>query len=106
MSALEDDFAFQLQASGIKFCREWHAIKDRRYRFDFWFVGTVVLAEIQGGTWMRGKSGHTSGTGVRRDCEKNNLAVEFGYKVLHFTSDMVRDGEALATVEKMLEVKA
>jgi hypothetical protein len=54
---------------------------------------------------MKGKTGHTSGDGVRRDCEKNNLAVLAGYKVLYFTSDMVRDGEALATVEKMLEVK-
>lgn len=102
MSGIEDTFAFQLTASGIEFVREWRAIKDRRFRFDFWFVGHSLLAEIQGGTWMEGKTGHSSGTGIRRDCEKNNLAVEFGYKVLHFTTDMVRDGEALATVERMI----
>jgi hypothetical protein len=104
MSAIEDEFAFQLDAVGISFVREWHAIKDRRFRYDFWFIGHNVLAEVQGGTWMKGKTGHTSGTGIRRDCEKNNLAVEFGYKCLYFTTDMVRDGSALVTVEKMLNI--
>jgi hypothetical protein len=104
MSQLEDDFAFQLSTICDEFDREERVIAGRRFRWDF-LIPPNLLIEIQGGTRMKGKTGHTSGDGVRRDCEKNNLAVAAGYKVLYFTSDMIRDGEALATVEKLLEGK-
>lgn len=102
MSALEDEFAFQLSTLLIVPTREYHAIDGRKYRWDF-FVPPILLIEIQGGTWPAGKMAHNSGAGIRRDCEKNNLAVAAGYKVLYFTSDMIRDGEALATVERMIQ---
>jgi len=105
MSALNDYFALQLQAVGIEYDREVKVIEGRRFAFDFRIKGTQVLAELQGGTWLPNKTGHSTGTGIKRDCVKLNLAQLAGWKVLHFTSDMVRDGEALATVERMIEVK-
>ena len=102
MSTLEDEFAFQLSTICSEFDREERVIEGRRFRWDF-LIPPKLLIEIQGGTRMRGKTGHTSGDGIRRDCEKNNLAVAAGYKVLYFTADMIRDGEALATVERMIK---
>jgi very-short-patch-repair endonuclease len=61
-----------------------------------------VLVEIQGGIYQYAPS-HTSASGIRRDAEKMNLAVSQGWKVYHFTPDMVRDGQALTMIEQ--EVK-
>lgn len=63
----------------------------RRFLYDFAYPEYKITVEIQGGTWMRHKSGHTSGVGVRRDCEKHNYAILNGWTPLAFTSDMISD---------------
>ena len=100
MSRPEDDFAFQLQAAGVPYEREYRAVPGRRYRWDFRVAD--LLIEIQGGTWARGRSGHSTGAGIRRDCQKANTAVLNGWRPLAFTSDMVADGSALDVVCKVL----
>ena len=102
MSAIEDTFAFQLQAVGISFVREYKAIPGRRFRWDFMLLDAQILVEIQGGIW-RAKGAHNTGKAIQRDCEKNNLAVLHGFRVLYFTPDKVECGEALATVEAVLQ---
>ena len=97
MSEIEDVLAFHLTTNGIQFEREYKAIPGRRYRWDF-RIGKTLLVEVQGGTWARARTGHSTGTGIRHDCEKNNLAVLHGYRVLYFTSDMVGSGEAVNTI--------
>ena len=101
---LNDEFAFQLSAVGIAYFREYKAIPDRKFAFDFYIPKCKLLIELQGGTFMS-KGGHNTGRGIRRDCEKGNLAVLEGYAVLHFTTDMVESGEALQLVERILEEK-
>jgi very-short-patch-repair endonuclease len=65
------------------------------------YPGIKLLIEVQGGIWI--KSGHSTGTGITRDCEKNNFAVQHGWRVLYFTGDMVKSGEALQVIEKELK---
>jgi hypothetical protein len=101
MSAIEDEFAFQLSTICDEFDREECVIKGRRFRWDF-VIPPNILIEIQGGTWGRERTGHSSGAGIKRDCEKLNLATLAGWRTLHFTSDMVHDGSALTTAEKLL----
>ena len=102
---LNDEFAFQLSAVGIAYHREYKAIPDRKFAFDFYIpTKENLLIELQGGTWMS-KGGHNTGKGIHRDCEKANLAVLNGYAVLHFTTDMVESGKALQLVERILEEK-
>ena len=101
-SNLNDTFAFQLSAVGIAYYREYKAIPDRKFAFDFYIPKRKLLIELQGGTFMS-KGGHNTGVGIKRDCEKGNLAVLHGFSVLHFTTDMVEDGSALKLVEKILE---
>lgn len=103
MSAVEDAFAFQLTVAGIPFVREYKkAIPHRRYRFDF-FIEPNLLIEIQGGIWHKG--GHSTGTGITRDCEKLNLAQLHGYRNLAFTSEMVEDGTAIQMALEAMDVR-
>jgi hypothetical protein len=37
-----------------------------------------------------------------RDIPKYNRAAELGYRLVRFTGDMVRSGEAVALIERML----
>ncbi len=73
----------------------------RRYRFDFCWVEQKVAAECEGGTWVKGA--HSRGKHFESDAEKYNLAALLGYRVLRFTTDMVADGRALATIERALK---
>lgn len=100
MTLIEDAFAFQLTAHGIAYEREYHAIPGRRYRWDF-RVGDILI-EIQGGTWSPKRTGHSTGAGIKRDCEKLNIATLNGWRTLNFTSDMVTSGEAVLKVKEAI----
>lgn len=100
MTDLEDALAYQLDAARVPYTREVHAVKDRKWRWDFQVADYLI--EVQGGTWSRKRTGHSTGAGIRRDAEKANAAVLAGYKVLFFTSDMVHDGTALHVITEAL----
>ena len=103
MTDLEDTLAFQLDAVGIPYTREYRAIAGRKFPFDFAIepiAETRLLVEVQGGTWGRTRSGHSTGAGIQRDCEKHNLAVLAGFRVLAFTSTDVRQGTAMTTIQE------
>ena len=96
----EQALAAQLQAAGVRFEREQLLIPGRRFRFDFVITGSDLVIEVEGGTWSGGR--HTSGVGFRSDCFKYNKALELGYRVLRYTTDMVTKGEAIAQVIEIL----
>ena len=101
---LNGEFELLLCAEGIgEFVREYRAVVGRRFKYDFAWPNDNdrLLVEIQGGTWV--KSGHTTGTGIRRDCEKGNLAQLQDWVCLHFTADMIDDGTAIRHVKLALE---
>jgi very-short-patch-repair endonuclease len=96
----EEALAAQLQAAGVSFEREQLLIPGRRFRFDFVITGSDLVIEVEGGTWSGGR--HTSGVGFRSDCFKYNKALELGYRVLRYTTDMVTKGDAIAQVMDIL----
>ncbi|MGD0708286.1 MAG: hypothetical protein ABSA51_07520 [Anaerolineaceae bacterium] len=98
MSYLENDFAFQLNALGIKFEREFKAIPGRQFRFDFFVQELNLLIEIQGGIWKPNR-GHTNGRGISRDCEKFNQAQLAGFHILLFTPQGITSGEGSTLIE-------
>lgn len=103
-SNLEESFLWQLKSAGITLPEtEYRFHPDRRFRFDGAFVSLWLAYEIEGGIFM-GKSGHNTGKGISRDCEKNNLAVSCGWKVYRFTKEMIEDGTALMMVENALKL--
>lgn len=100
MSNPEDSLAMQLDAVGMKFEREYRFHPDRRWRSDFAFEKAKVLVEVEGGHWVAGR--HNRGTGFERDMEKYNTATELGWSVLRYTPRMVRTGEALRQIERVV----
>lgn len=104
LSVPEETLALQLRASNITFLREFKAVPERKFRFDFQ-IG-MLLVEVQGGVWAKGNSGHSSGTGITRDCEKLNEAVARGYAVMHVTADQVKSGQALAWIIRWIDRKS
>lgn len=99
-SDLEKELESQLRALKIKWVAEYRFTPFRKWRFDFCFPAAYVAAEVEGGTW--GRSRHTTGAGFQKDCEKYNAATLMGWRVLRFTSRMVKDGTAVAQIVQML----
>ena len=68
-----------------KWVSEFKGIEGRKFRFDAANPTDKVCIEIEGGIWMGGKGGHTSGIGYEQNMEKYNLAVLEGWKVLRYS---------------------
>ncbi|EOA6544913.1 TPA: DUF559 domain-containing protein [Vibrio vulnificus] len=79
---------------------EFRFHKTRRWRFDFAYPEQRVAIEVEGGTWANGR--HTRAKGYAADCEKYNMAVLEGWRVLRFTGDMIKSGNAIAMIEEAL----
>ncbi len=104
-SKLEALLELQLQSEGIAFEREYHAIHDRKFRWDFAFPEAKLLVEIQGGIWLGRNGAHSSGNGLARDYEKNNLAVIAGWRVMYFHAQHIRSGDALDMIKAFLSAR-
>jgi very-short-patch-repair endonuclease len=92
MSQLEQAFLTLMRWNGVNIPKpetQYRFAKPRRFRFDFAWPEHRVAVEIEGGTWRNGR--HTRGAGYARDCEKYNLAVVNGWRVLRYTSNMLLD---------------
>lgn len=99
-----DEYALLLCGAGIPYEPEHRGVPGRRFRFDFAFPEHMLAVEIDGGTWVQGR--HNRPKGYAKDCEKLNLAVLHGWRVLRFTADQVRDGTALRMTEQALNTYA
>lgn len=101
---MQTDLLTQIRVAGLPepeaeypFAYDW----ERDWRFDFCWHDRMVAVEVEGGGWKRGR--HHRPKGYEADCEKYNEAALLGWKVFRFTTDMVRDGRALALLERVLK---
>jgi very-short-patch-repair endonuclease len=93
-SAGEAAFELQLKADKVTYQREVMLVPGRKFRVDF-LIGKDVVVEIEGGIWNKGFSGHSSGVGITRDCEKGNLLTALGYRLFRFPTKQAVDGTAI-----------
>ena len=70
------------QELGIEVWPEFYFSTERLFRIDYAIPEYKIAIEQEGGIWMKGNSGHSSGTGIARDMEKNNLLVEKGWRLI------------------------
>jgi hypothetical protein len=84
--------------------REHRFAPPRRWRFDFAWPAQRIALEIEGGSWAGGR--HVRGRGYEADCEKYSEAALRGWRVLRATPGMVRDGRALALLERAFRALA
>lgn len=105
MSEGEELFALQLRAAHITgWEREYRFDKIRRWRFDFAWPDLLLAVEIEGGVYTNGR--HTRGSGFVADCDKYEAALLAGWTVYRCTTAMIKNGRALDTAEKLIELKA
>jgi very-short-patch-repair endonuclease len=100
MSHLEEQFALQLRAAKLEPVREYVFHPTRKWRFDFAWPPVRLAVEVEGGIFAGGA--HTRGAHFRSDCEKHNAACELGWRTLRYTDREIRNGSALAQVERLL----
>jgi hypothetical protein len=77
-------------------------IPGRKYEFDRVWREQMVAVEVQGATFVKG--GHSSGTGIERDCEKACLAAIHGWKYLPVTKNQIKSGQAVEWIARALGV--
>lgn len=64
-------------------------VPGRRYRYDFAYHPAKVLFEVNGGTYAKGRSGHSSHAGISRDADKTNRGQMAEYTVFLLTTDQL-----------------
>lgn len=115
MTDLEQNFLFQVRAAGWP-TPEYNQrlVPRRRYQCDFVWRDYQLVVEVEGGTHARrgakrcpacGQTPtgrHTTAKGYAEDCRKYNALALLGYRVLRFTTEMIRSGEALGVLERAL----
>ena len=118
MSKLEQAFTVQAKLAKLpKFETEYRFARDivghgvgirsrlkeaglQDWRFDFYWPIHRVAVELNGGTFINGR--HNRGAALTSEYRKLNTASEHGITVLVFDSGMVKTGEALNQVERLL----
>lgn len=103
-SCVEDDLAGQMRMARfpepvreLQFAREI----GRGWKSEFGWPFIRLIVEVEGGIWSGGA--HVRGTGYEEDCIKYSEAAILGWCVVRVTTNMVRDGRALALVERALK---
>lgn len=98
---MEVDLRTQIVSAGLPAPVAEHRFHEtRKWRFDLCFPAARLAVEVQGGSFTQGK--HTRGVGYRNDCLKLCEAQIAGWRVLWVTTEMVKDGSALALIERAL----
>jgi hypothetical protein len=95
---------------GVEVWPEFHFSTERLYRFDYAIpvlkdeIVIKVAIEQEGGIWSKGNSGHSSGTGIQRDMDKNNLAISQGWVIIRRTPDQMLTSETIGLIRKGIEM--
>lgn len=70
----------------------------RRWRFDLAFMDAKLAVEVEGGIWNYGR--HNRASTFIKDMEKYNNACLLGWNLLRFSTEMVKNGEAVNYITK------
>lgn len=93
---------FVNQELGIELWPEFYFCTERQFRIDYAIPQYKIAIEQEGGIYMKGNSGHSSGTGIARDMEKNNLLVSKGWKLLRRQPNEMLTVETISLISKLI----
>lgn len=68
--------------------------------WEWWEPIDRIAVEVEGGIWTGGR--HTRPSGFLKDIEKYNEATRLGFSVYRVTPAMIKSGEAIALLRKVL----
>ncbi len=99
-SSGEQFLLVQFRSAGVPLpLTQYRFCPTRKWAFDFAWPEQMLAVEVEGGIWVRGR--HNRGSGFLADCEKYNEAAILGWRVLRFPTELVDQGTALTTVERV-----
>jgi very-short-patch-repair endonuclease len=79
----------------------------RKWRFDYAWIDRKIAVEVDGGIWIRGRSGrggaHSLPTNILRDMEKSNEAQKLGWRIFRFTPTEIKKGVAQAFMKTVFD---
>jgi len=100
----EHEFRFSANhvglGKGIKSRLKDAGLKD--WRFDFAWPEIKLAVEVEGGIFVNGR--HSRGAGFEGDCIKYGEAMKLGWNVYRCTGGMIKSGNALDTIEMMIDL--
>lgn len=100
MSSLEDTFFVHIRAEGLPMPEREYRFSNRRWRLDFAWPEQRMGVEIDGGMWIGGA--HNRPVRIAKDHEKRNFLTLMGWRVLVFTGEQVKRGEAVEQLKSLL----
>jgi len=101
MSNLEEALLGQIKLAGLAEPeREVRFHPTRKWRFDFFWSTPNLACEVEGGIWIGGR--HNRASSFIKDAEKYNEAALLGITVLRVCDKQIKDGSALAWIERGL----
>lgn len=95
---------------GLEVWPEFFFSIERQYRLDYAIPVAVdgsvlkIAIEQQGGIWLKGNSGHSSGTGIKRDMEKSNLLQSLGWRLIQVEPHQIEKepGQTIELIKNLL----
>jgi hypothetical protein len=86
------------EAAGLpKPVGQYQSNPDRKWAHDWAWPDHLLIVEVQGGGWIRGR--HHRGDGYREDLIKKLWLQTRGWTVLEVDPQMVRDGSAVQAIK-------
>lgn len=86
---------------GLDVWPEFHFSIERNYRLDYAIPEFKIAIEVDGGIWLKGNSGHSSGTGIKRDMEKGNLLQIQGWKLLRYEPNELISTSTIKSIQAL-----
>jgi hypothetical protein len=93
--------SFLLLSQEFTIEKEFKFHPTRKWRFDYAIKAYKIAIEIEGGIWINGR--HTRGSGAVGDLEKYNQAVLLGWRLLRFTPQQFKNGDAYFLIKELIE---
>ena len=97
------------QELGFEVWPEFFFSTERLYRIDYAIPvdqngnEIKIAIEQEGGIFMKGNSGHSSGKGIKRDMEKNNLLQSHGWRLIRRQPCEILMLETIKLLERMVD---
>lgn len=105
-SEFEEIFAYQLKERGLPLGIPQYPFAKcigRNFRADRAWLDERLIVEINGGGWVGGR--HNTGAGYEADLERTAIATALGWKVMGFSTRMVKKGWAVEMTAVALGAK-
>jgi len=85
LTILEANLEQWCQEKDFELRKEYQFHPVRKFRLDYAIVNLKLAIEFEGGIFLK-KSGHNTAIHYTKDCDKYNLLLTMGWKVLRYTA--------------------